>query len=140
MNVTKEKIKKLTDTGIAMDNISLKTGDASELPYADKSFDAVYIAFTLELFDTPEIPTVLSEIRRVLKDGGRLLVTSLAKRNYEDSLGTKVFEWVHEKLEFIANCRPIYVQNIVGSAGFTVTGINYVETFGIAMDVILAKK
>lgn len=44
--------------------------DATNLPYADSSFDAVVIANTLHIMPNPE--RALSEIRRVLKPGGLL--------------------------------------------------------------------
>ncbi|MFX0071068.1 MAG: class I SAM-dependent methyltransferase, partial [Candidatus Hermodarchaeota archaeon] len=45
--------------------INLQQGDARSLPYEDKLFDVVYITSTLELFDTPDLPIVLNEIKRV---------------------------------------------------------------------------
>ena len=44
--------------------------DATNLPYADSSFDAVVIANALHIMPNPE--RALSEIRRVLKPGGLL--------------------------------------------------------------------
>src|SRR5512146_1079126 len=47
--------------------VSLAQGDASCLPYRSGAFDAVFMSFTLELFSTQDILSVLSECRRVLK-------------------------------------------------------------------------
>lgn len=44
--------------------------DATALPYADSSFDAVVIANALHIMPQPEL--TLAEIRRVLKPGGTL--------------------------------------------------------------------
>jgi len=47
-------------------------GCAMELPFENDSFDAVTISFGLR--NTPDFSTVLSEMKRVLKPGGRLFV------------------------------------------------------------------
>lgn len=47
--------------------------DAVQLPFAESSFDAVFILDVLEHIDDDE--TVLREIRRVLRPGGSLLIT-----------------------------------------------------------------
>jgi demethylmenaquinone methyltransferase/2-methoxy-6-polyprenyl-1,4-benzoquinol methylase len=45
--------------------------DASYLPFADASFDAVYIGYGLRNF--PNLEQALSEVRRTLKPGGALV-------------------------------------------------------------------
>jgi ubiquinone/menaquinone biosynthesis C-methylase UbiE len=65
--------KRLEKTGL-LDRVELHCGDAMAMAFPDGTFDAVFSAFTLELFDTPDIPKVLDEIKRVLKTGGRLVV------------------------------------------------------------------
>ena len=51
--------------------VSFEQGNAEELPYPDKSFDCVTIAFGIR--NVPRIDRALAEAHRVLKIGGRFL-------------------------------------------------------------------
>ncbi|MEP4770475.1 MAG: bifunctional demethylmenaquinone methyltransferase/2-methoxy-6-polyprenyl-1,4-benzoquinol methylase UbiE [Roseibium sp.] len=53
------------------DLITFSQGNAEELPFPDKSFDAYTIAFGIR--NVPDIPKALREARRVLKRGGRFM-------------------------------------------------------------------
>jgi demethylmenaquinone methyltransferase/2-methoxy-6-polyprenyl-1,4-benzoquinol methylase len=53
------------------DAIEFRQGNAEALPFADKTFDAVTIAFGIR--NVPRIPAALSECFRVLRTGGRFL-------------------------------------------------------------------
>ncbi|HUX47556.1 MAG TPA: methyltransferase domain-containing protein [Dehalococcoidia bacterium] len=79
MEISKERLEKAD----LEDRVKLFCGDAANLPFDDSVFDAVFMSFTLELFDTPEIPKVLEQIKRVLKPEGRLAVVSISKENGE---------------------------------------------------------
>lgn len=56
--------------------IDFRYGDASELPFADGSFDAVTIAFGIRNFD--KRAQCIRELRRVLKDGGMLAIAEFS--------------------------------------------------------------
>jgi ubiquinone/menaquinone biosynthesis C-methylase UbiE len=58
--------RKATTLGLA--NVTFRTGDATSLPFAADSFDAVTSRFCLMFL--PEIPKAAAEIVRVLKPGG----------------------------------------------------------------------
>lgn len=56
-------------------NIAPKQGDARQLPYPDRIFDGAYMIGALG--EIPDAVAALSELRRVLKPGGRLVVSEL---------------------------------------------------------------
>lgn len=117
------------------ESVSLIRGDAARLPLADGTVDAVFSSFTLELFDTPVMETVLKECERVLSENGRLCVVSLSKGN--TSLLTRAYERVHERYPRYADCRPIYTEKILQAAGFTVVTRESVPLWGLRADVVL---
>jgi ubiquinone/menaquinone biosynthesis C-methylase UbiE len=96
--------------GVA-DRAELRSGDATDLPYPADSMDAVFMSFTLELFDTPEIPVVLAQCRRVLRAGGRIVVVGMSKEG-EHGMVYEAYEWTHRHFPNFVDCRPIL---LVGS-------------------------
>lgn len=129
---------RLEDTGL-WDAVLLTCGDGPRLPVRDGLVDGVFMSFTLELFDTPRMPAVLEECRRVLRDGGRLGVVSLAKRE-EDNLPVRLYEWVHERVPRYVDCRPIPVEQVVERAGFEIVQVERRSMWGLPVDVVLSKK
>ncbi len=113
--------KKLTAKGFA-DRADLCVGDARKLPYEDKSFDAVFASFTLELFPLDDIPVVLAEVGRVLKQGGRFGVVSMATvlDGEKPSSLEKTYIWMHEHFPHIVDCQPIDVVSLVEEAGLSI--------------------
>ncbi len=107
------------ERGIA-DRVELRCGDAEQLPYEDDSIDGLFMSFTLELFDTPEIPNVLAECFRVLKPEGRIVVVAVSKSG-KPGLVVKAFEWTHQHFPNLMDCRPIYVQPALEAAGFRIS-------------------
>jgi demethylmenaquinone methyltransferase/2-methoxy-6-polyprenyl-1,4-benzoquinol methylase len=129
--------KKLHRAGLA-DRVTLTTGDAASLPYPDASFQALYTSFTLELFDTPEIPVVLAECQRVLVPDGRICVVAMARRE-KRNLMTRLYEFTHTHFEAYADCRPIHTPESLEAAGFTLTARRQMSMFGLPVDIVLGE-
>jgi ubiquinone/menaquinone biosynthesis C-methylase UbiE len=119
--------------------VNLNQGDAAALPYKSDSFDAVFSSFTLELFDTPEIATVLAECCRVLKPAGRIGVVALARDEIEN-LPTRIYEWFHQRLPAYVDCRPIFVQSALRQAGFQLQDVTRKMMWGLPVEICLAQK
>lgn len=128
--------KRLENAGL--DNrAELYCGDATCLPFADQAFGAVFMSFALEVMDTPEIPRVLQEIRRVLKPEGRLGVASMSKENGE-SIFLRLYEWIHNKCPKYVGSRPICAEQSLVKAGFQIRGKEKVRIFRLPAEIIVA--
>jgi ubiquinone/menaquinone biosynthesis C-methylase UbiE len=114
-----EIAQKLVEKENLEKRIELSCGDALHLSYEQESLDGIFMSFTLELFDTPEIPLVLSECRRVLKPGGRIVIVGMSRVS-PDGLMTEMFEWTHQHFPNYLDCRPILVREALENAGFEI--------------------
>ncbi len=60
------------------EHVNVRQGLATELPYADASLDAVLCTYVIKHLSDEPLRTVLREVRRVLKPGGRFCVWEAA--------------------------------------------------------------
>lgn len=119
--------------------VVLIEGDGTRLPYKRGSFTAIFISFTLELFDTPEIPFVLEECQRVLVPGGLLGVVSLRTTESPGRI-VRLYEWFHVHFPTYVDCRPIDAQGMVQAAGFKIVKKQIGRMWGLPVEVMLAGK
>ena len=119
------------------DRVELVCGDATSLPYENDIMDGTLVAFTLELFDTPEIPVVLKEVKRILKPGGRIAVASLSKVTGESRM-VRLYEWVHNKWPEYADCRPIFLEESIKRAGYQIASSQTAKLFGLPVEIVIA--
>ena len=134
LNITKQR---LSEAGL-LERVELKRGDATNLSFESDTFDAIFMSFTLELFDTPEIPVVLEECKRVLQKGGRVCVVAISKERA--SVMTKSYEWLHKKIPQYADCRPIFVRRALEEAGFQIVDVTEFPMWGFLGEIVVAKK
>ncbi len=122
------------------DRVDLRLGDAAKLDFIEAgSLDGVFMSFTLELFDNPEIPRVLQECHRILKRGGRLAVVSMTKTN-PPGAAVRIYEWFHEHMPDYADCRPIFARQALEQSGFAIQDVSVSSMWGLPVEIVLGKK
>lgn len=98
--------RRLTQRG----NVDFKVGDMHALPFADASFDQVFLLHALTYSQAPE--TAIMEATRVLRHGGSLIVATLAQHEHEATVSA----YDHVNLGF----SPDQLSNWLQDAGLEV--------------------
>lgn len=135
LNVCKKRLEKSK----LLDRVNLYCNDIFETNFTDSQFDIVFMSFTLELFDTPEIPALLSKIKTILKPGGKLGIISIFKAD-TNSFIIKLYEWFHKKIPNYFDCRPINAEDLIKNSGFEIIYKEISTLFGLPIEIVIAKK
>ena len=114
-------------------------GDAVVLPFRSGYFDALFMSFALELFDTPDIPRVITECWRVLRPGGRISTVSLSK-SQDPGAFEQLYERLHSAFPVTFDCRPIHVAQSVGAGGFELASESTGNLWGLPVSIVLGIK
>ncbi len=133
VEVTRRRLRKTS----MIETAELCCGDGQVLPFRAGVFDAVFMSFTLELFDTPDISRVLAEVRKVLTVGGRLGVVSMSMEG-EGGIFLRLYEWAHTRWPTYVDCRPIYLERSLKDAGFRIYSKERVSMLGLPGEIIVA--
>jgi ubiquinone/menaquinone biosynthesis C-methylase UbiE len=117
--------------------IELVCGDALKLPYQDNKFDALFMSFALELFDTNEILPFLKECKRVIKCDGRICVIAMSMQG-QNRIMMKLYKWAHAKFPGTIDCRPVFAGQLLRAAGFNVCAVDNRSYWGLSVEIVLA--
>ncbi len=121
-----------------MERVGLSVGDAAHRHFVPNAFDAVFMSFTLELFDTPDIPVVLRHCRASLRPGGRIGVVALSRLS--ENLAVLIYEWLHRQIPRWVDCRPIFARRMLKSVGFQITQTRARRMWGLPVEIVVAEK
>ena len=119
--------------------VALQRADARALPYRSEGLDAVFMSFTLELFDEGDIPLVLDEVRRVLRPGGRVGVVSLVEGK-PSTRSARLYRWFRRRWPRLIDCLPIPLEVALGHAGFLLQSSEALDVSGLPVSAVIAVK
>jgi len=119
-------------------NVSLEIGDAYSLTYADETFDLVISNYLFDMLPQEDFSGVLTEFRRVLRPGGRLLLVNMTKAG-------RWYQGFWDRLyrlspEIMGGCRGVLLLPHVSEAGFTRCQRETVSQMGFPSELVFAVK
>lgn len=129
--------RRLTQSGRGT-RVELRPGDALEVRLERGYFDAAFLAFTLELFDAPDIPKLLARCWDALRAGGRICVAALDDGGKGPLL--RLYGWAHRRFPRTVDCRPIPVLRFIIEAGFKIEKSLTADVWGLPAAVVLARR
>jgi len=130
--------ERATAAGIG-DRIELCCGDALTLPYPNETFNGLFMSFTLELFGLTDIDKVLQQCKRVLKQDGRLCTVAMSSQG-KHGIMMRIYEWAHTQFPKTVDCRPIYAEQLLHSAGFVVSDATVISFWGLSIEIVRSRK
>ena len=106
------------------------------LPLGRRSVDALLLSFTLDLLDASQFPRAFSEMRRVLRSDGRVVVLALARRPKTPLV--PLYEAAHARWPSVLDCRPLPVVSLIAANQFAVTSAQRYLLWGLPVALVLA--
>jgi ubiquinone/menaquinone biosynthesis C-methylase UbiE len=120
-----------------LDRVELLQADARELPFPDASFDLVVNSYMLDLLPRDDIPRVLAELRRVLKPGGRLVLSNMTKGEVRRH---RIWDALYARgIVLTANCRGVLAAPVLRELDFADVRREYVAQAGFPTEIVTAR-
>lgn len=136
--------------GLAKDRIAafskramiLQTDGSMHLPIADGRIDRFLCAFVIDLLSDEDARALIHEARRTLSAGGLLCLASLTRgRGVVPGLISLLWTAVHTILpQRVGGCRPVSLRPLLDERLWKIGHLSQIAPFGIASDVLIAKK
>ncbi|MGD0917206.1 MAG: methyltransferase domain-containing protein [Thermodesulfobacteriota bacterium] len=106
--------KRIFKTG--QHNYTLRLCDCRYLPFGDGTFDVIMNQYLLDILPVNDFVPILSEFKRVLRDGGRIILVHMTKG---EKWVNHIYEEIYKlKPPLLAGCRGVVVQPFLEEIGF----------------------
>jgi ubiquinone/menaquinone biosynthesis C-methylase UbiE len=127
----KNRLGKLTTA-----NYELKIGNAFNLEAEDARFDLLVNNYMFDLIAFDEMATIMEEFKRVLKNGGKLILVNMTEG---ESLGSGIYSLLYRiSPRSFGGCRGVKLSDRLQQHGFEVKIREYYQQWWFPSEVILA--
>ena len=132
-----EKTKKrIAKTG--QRNYTLHLCDCRHLPFEDGTFDVVMNQYLLDILPVKDFIPILREFKRVLRDGGRIVLVHMTKG---EKWVNQIYEEIYKlKPPLLAGCRGVMAQPFLEETGFREFRREFVSQLGFPSEVVKGMK
>ena len=129
----KKRVGQLTEA-----NYSLDVGTAFDLSVENKSIDTLVNNYMFDLIPFEDMGTILTEFKRVLKEGGKLILVNMTEG---ERFGSKLYDFVYNiSPKTMGGCRGVKLTEKLQQHGFKVDVREYVQQLLFPSEVIRAYK
>jgi ubiquinone/menaquinone biosynthesis C-methylase UbiE len=129
--------RRIDDAGLA-DRVELIDASALDLPFAQESFDLLVNGYMLDLLPRDEIPRALSEFKRVLRPGGRLVLSNMTKGERPRE---RIWDWLYARgIVLTANCRGVLAAPVLRELDFAGIRREYLAQATFPTEIVTASK
>jgi len=136
MKMLERARKRISKTG--QKNYTLYLGDGRHLPFEDGTFDILMTQYLLDILPVEDFTPILLQFRRVLKDGGRVVLVNMTKG---ERWLNKIYEEIYKlKPPLLAGCRGVMAQPFLEEIGFKEFKREFVSQLGFPSEVVLGVK
>ncbi len=119
-------------------NFKLHLCDCRNLPFENNSFDILISQYLLDILPVEDFIPVLQEFKRVLRNGGRLILVNMTKGERRIN---KIYEEIYKlKLPLIAGCRGVISKPFLQKVGFQVLKREFISQIGFPSEIVMGIK
>ena len=109
MKMVEKARKRISKTG--QKNYTLYLCDCRHLPFEDETFDIIMNQYLLDILPVEDFIPILLEFKRVLKDGGRIILVNMTKG---ERWLNQIYEGIYKlKPPLLAGCRGVMANHFL---------------------------
>jgi ubiquinone/menaquinone biosynthesis C-methylase UbiE len=136
VKMVEEAKKRISKTG--QQNYTLHLCDCRRLPFEDETFDVIMNQYLLDILPVEDFIPILLEFKRVLKDGGRVILANMTKG---EKWLNQIYEGIYRlRPPLLAECRGVMAQPFLKQIGFREFHREFVSQLGFPSKVVRGVK
>jgi predicted CoA-binding protein/ubiquinone/menaquinone biosynthesis C-methylase UbiE len=121
-----------------VEQLELQRASALALPFEDESFDLLVNGYMLDLLPKDEIELALAEFRRVLRPGGRVVLSNMT---LGERRSHRIWDALYARgIVLTANCRGVLAAPVLEQLGFERVEREYMAQLAFPTEIVTARK